>query len=76
MYVFGVRGICKLIIMLKSLKRRGRRLRSMAIAYLVRSRYMKRWRWGLRKRISTVLSSWRYIIRIISVVSVIGRSSV
>lgn len=72
----GVRGTCKLTIMPKPLKRRGRRSRSMAIAHLVRSRHMKRWRWGLRKRISTVLPPWRYITRIISAVSVTGRSSV
>ncbi|XPE68612.1 malate/lactate/ureidoglycolate dehydrogenase [Shigella boydii] len=39
----------------KTVKEAGRRSRSMAIAHLVRSRHMKRWRWGLRKRISTVL---------------------
>ncbi|STP52180.1 putative dehydrogenase [Escherichia coli] len=47
----------------------------MAIAHLVRSRHTKRWRWGLRKRISTVLLPWRYITRIISAVSVTGQNS-
>ncbi len=60
----------------KIVKEAGRRSRSMAIAHLVRSRHMKRWRWGLRKRISTALPPWRSITRIISAVSVTGRSSV